>query len=258
MMFSSNICRFVACVLSLSLSATAETLRGVHRELQLEQTAVDLKTAGNYVILANTGISTITSSITGDIAVSPYAITSMTGFGLIADSVGKFSTSAQVTGKAYGADTIAEPVDVLVKATVDKVAAYNDAAGRDKAVGSRLNPRAFGAQSNPLTPGVYTFTPAVSISTDVYFQGSDTDIFIIQMGGTLDVASRVQVILAGGAKAENIFWQVAGAVTVGTGAHMEGIILGKTAVHFKTGSSLNGRILAQTACTLAKATINDP
>jgi hypothetical protein len=36
---------------------------------------------------------------------------------------------------------------------------------------------------------------------------------------------------------------------------MEGIILGKTAVTFITGSSLNGRILAQTACTLQKATI---
>jgi hypothetical protein len=33
MMFSSNTCRFVACFLSLSLSANAETVRGVQREL---------------------------------------------------------------------------------------------------------------------------------------------------------------------------------------------------------------------------------
>jgi hypothetical protein len=64
----------------------------------------------------------------------------------------------------------------------------------------------------------------------------------------------------GGGKplAKNIFWQVAGYATIGEGAHMEGIILGKTAVTFITGSSLSGRILAQTACTLDKATITKP
>ena len=61
--------------------------------------------------------------------------------------------------------------------------------------------------------------------------------------------------MAGGAQANNIFWQVAGKVNVGTGAHMEGIFLVQTAVTFKAGSSLNGRILAQTACVLEKATI---
>jgi hypothetical protein len=33
MMFSSNTCRFVACFLSLSLSATAQTVRGIQREM---------------------------------------------------------------------------------------------------------------------------------------------------------------------------------------------------------------------------------
>jgi hypothetical protein len=63
------------------------------------------------------------------------------------------------------------------------------------------------------------------------------------------------VTLDGGVVASNIFWQVAGAVTVGAGAHMEGIILGKSAITFQTGSSLNGRILGQTMCALQMATI---
>ena len=61
-----------------------------------------------------------------------------------------------------------------------------------------------------------------------------------------------------GAKAENIIWAVAGEVTVGAGAHMEGILLAKTAIKFMTGSSLNGRIFAQTAATLQKAVITQP
>ena len=38
---------------------------------------------------------------------------------------------------------------------------------------------------------------------------------------------------------------------------MEGVVLVKTAAKFITGSNLNGRILAQTACTLQKATVAD-
>jgi hypothetical protein len=42
------------------------------------------------------------------------------------------------------------------------------------------------------------------------------------------------------------------------GANMKGILLVKTDVLFKTGSSLNGRVLAQTACNLQMATIKQP
>jgi hypothetical protein len=83
----------------------------------------------------------------------------------------------------------------------------------------------------------------------------DTDVFIIQMTGNLIQAANYNVILSNGALAKNIFWQVSGEVTVGAGAHLEGILLVKTEVLFETSSSLNGRVLAQTACNLQKATI---
>jgi hypothetical protein len=51
---------------------------------------------------------------------------------------------------------------------------------------------------------------------------------------------------------------VAGFLDAGTTSHLEGIFLVKTKAVFKTGSSLNGRILAQTACTLDTATIVQP
>jgi hypothetical protein len=48
-----------------------------------------LGAAGNYVILAKTGISTVhTSGITGDIAVSPIAAAAITGFDLTMASSG--------------------------------------------------------------------------------------------------------------------------------------------------------------------------
>ncbi|CAE8617993.1 unnamed protein product [Polarella glacialis] len=78
------------------------------------------------------------------------------------------------------------------------------------------------------------------------------------MSGDLTMAANKRVTLDGGALACNIFWQVAGYVEVEAGAHMEGILLVKTAAHFRTGSSLNGRILAQTAVTLQSSTVTQP
>jgi hypothetical protein len=78
------------------------------------------------------------------------------------------------------------------------------------------------------------------------------------MTGSLLQAANVEVILTNGALAKNIFWQVAGTVYVGAGAHMQGIILAKTAITFITGSKLNGCVLTQTFCALQMATITQP
>ncbi|MFT7591472.1 MAG: hypothetical protein ACI9UJ_001395 [bacterium] len=82
--------------------------------------------------------------------------------------------------------------------------------------------------------------------------------WIFQVAQTLDMSSGVSITLSGGAKAKNIFWQVAGAVTLGTTSHFEGIILDKTGINMLTGATSNGRMLAQTAVVLQKATITQP
>jgi Ice-binding-like len=66
------------------------------------------------------------------------------------------------------------------------------------------------------------------------------------------------MLLSGGAVAKNIVWVVADDVTAQAGAHVEGIILGATAVTLVTGSSMNGRILTQTAVALQQATVVEP
>ena len=83
------------------------------------QAPVDLGSAASFAILAKAGISTTgTTAIGGDIGVSPIDSTAITGFGLILDSLGEFSTSSLVNGKIYGADyavptpTKIEPVSI--------------------------------------------------------------------------------------------------------------------------------------------------
>ena len=257
MLFSKS-CRFVLLFASL-LSANAETVRGVQQERELDAVeSVDLGTAGDYRILTKTGISTVPDSvITGDIAVSPIAATAMTGFDLILDSGGTFSKSTQITGKAYAANYATPTPAILTTAVSNMETAFTDAAGRVNADAARINLGAGEIGGQTLTPGIYTFGSNVDINSDVTFHGSGTDIFIIQMTGNLMLAEGKKVTLTGGALPENIFWQVAGNVKVRAGATMKGILLVKTDVTFITGSTLNGRVLAQTACVLQKATITD-
>jgi hypothetical protein len=66
------------------------------------------------------------------------------------------------------------------------------------------------------------------------------------------------VVLAGGAQAKNVFWQVAAQVTVGVGGHFEGVVLAKTAITLETGASMKGHALAQIQVVLQKATVTRP
>jgi hypothetical protein len=219
---------------------------------------VDLGTAGNYVILTKSGISTVpASAITGDIAVSPIVATAITGFGLIFHSGGQFSEASQITGKAFAADYGGVTATELTTAVGDMGIAYTDASQRPNADPDRTNLGNGDISGEILTPGVYTFDVGISFSADIQFSGGPDDVFIIQTTGNLLQADGTHVILAGGAMAYNIFWQVAGQVTVGVGAVMKGVLLVKTDVLMMTGSSLDGRILAQTACNLQVATITE-
>jgi len=218
---------------------------------------VDLRTAANYVILAKTGISTVpSSSITGNIAVSPIAGTAMTGFSFTADSSAEFSRSSQVTGRAFAPTDSAPTPTILTTAVSDMETAYADASQRNNTEGYNIGAGNLGGLT--LTTGVYTFNTDINIGVDITFSGGADDVFILQTTGALMQAASTNVILSGGAQAKNIFWQVAGTVWVGSSAVMQGILLVKTDVAFVTGSSLTGRIYAQTACTLQMATITQP
>jgi hypothetical protein len=220
--------------------------------------AVNLGTASNYAILARTGISTVPASdITGDIAVSPIAAEAITGFSLALDSEGAFSTASQFTGKAYASNYKSDTPTILTTAVSDMETAYTDAAGRTNANvdGDRINLKAGLIGGETLTAGIYTFQSDIKIDAEMYFDGDADDVFIIQATGNLVQAANIDVILLNGVQANNIFWQVAGHVDVGAGAHLEGILLVKTHAMFKTGSVLIGRVLTQTACDLQMATV---
>jgi len=217
---------------------------------------VDLGTAGNFAILAKTGISTVpASAVTGDIGVSPAAATYITGFSLIADSTTVFATSTQVTGQVFAADYTAPTPSNMTTAISDMLLAFTAAAGRAPDV-TELGAGDIGGMT--LAPGVYKWGTGLLIPTDITLSGSGTDVWIFQIAQNLTFSSGADVLLTGGAVPENVFWQVAGSVEIGTTAHCEGIVLTQTAVTLATGASINGRLLAQTAVDLDQGTVVEP
>ncbi len=218
---------------------------------------VDLGTAGNYVILAETGISTIpNSAITGDIGVSPNSATSITGFSLNLHSTGVYSTSTQVTGQVYAADYAVPTPTNLITANGDMITAYNDAAGRVNP--DFLNLGAGDISGLTLTPGLYKWGTGLSINNDVTLTGGPNDVWIFQIAEGLSMGSGARISLAGGALPKNIFWQAGEIVSLNTTAHLEGIVLCQTAITLSTGATVNGRLLAQTAVTLDQSTVTQP
>jgi hypothetical protein len=217
---------------------------------------VNLGLAGNYAILAKAGISTVPpSAITGNLGISPAAATAVTGFGLIMDGSGAFSTSAQVTGNVYAADYAVPTPSNLTTAVLDMQTAFTDAAGRAPDV-TELGAGNIGGLT--LAPGVYKWGTGVLVPTDVTLNGSATDVWIFQIAQDLTVSNASQVVLTGGALPQNVFWQVTGLVSVGTTASFNGVILTATAVTLQTGAVVHGRLLAQTAVNMDGNTVVEP
>jgi len=217
--------------------------------------SVNLGTAGTFAILSKTGVTTTgVTSVTGDIGTSPITGAALTGFGLSMHSSGTYTTSALVTGKVWAADYGVPTPAKMGTAILDMQTAYTDAAGRSNP--DQLNLGGGAVNGLTLKPGLYKWGTSVGFTKSLTFQGSSTDVWILQIAGGLNVASGAQIYLSGGAKAKNIFWQISGAATLGTTSHVEGVFLSKTGIVFMTGSSMNGAALAQTAVTLDAATIN--
>ena len=212
---------------------------------------VDLGNAKTFAILSQTGITNVyRSAIVGDVGTSP-----ITGAALLL-------TCGEVSGYVYTVDA-AGPLPCattdatfLTSAVGDMGFAYDDAAGRVSPDFTELGAGEIGGLT--LQPGLYKWTSSLMISTDVTLSGGPDDTWIFQVDGTLNQADSTRVTLANGALAKNIIWQVAGAVTLGTNSHFEGVVLGKTMVAVNTGTSVNGRLLAQTAVTLQMNAITEP
>lgn len=248
------------------------------------QAPVNLLTAGDFAILANSAITyngtAAAPAVTGDVGISPTTSAAITGFSNYAvDPSNDFATATEVVspGKIYAPDYTGGQTGSngltpakMTAAQNDMITAYNDAAGRTAGTGTFLN-RAGGIIGGlTLAPGVYTWNGGTNVTFGpgtggiVTLSGGPDDVWIFQISGYFHPGNSSTVTLvnpAGGAlpQAKNIFWAVAGSdATLGTSAHLEGVILtGVGFITLQSGATENGRLLAHSAVTLG-GTVTQP
>ena len=206
------------------------------------QAPVPMGSAANFEVL---GASTVTN----------------TGPTIISGGNLGLSPGSSVTGFPPG--TLTPPAvmhltdPVAAQAQLDLSIAYNYAAGL---TGAALLPGDMSGLT--LTPGLYKTSSTVMLSggnVTLDAQGNANAVFIFQIGSTLTTITSTQVVLAGGAQAKNIFWQVGSSATLGTNSIFKGTILALTSITITTGVNLEGRALAQNgAVTLDSNMITAP
>ena len=221
----------------------AAALMAPHRTLAAGPAPVDLGSCAHFTILAGAAITTTGGgAINGDVGASPIA----------GSAIGV--TAAQVNGTIYEVDAsgpagaVVAPA-LLTAAKGDLTTAINDAAGRSPTPsGPFLNPGAGNIGGMNLVPGLYKFTGTALITgSALTLTGGPNDVWIFQIAADLQVGSTIHVILAGGAQARNIFWQVGTSATIGTFAVFKGTIMANQAVVMDTSSTMEGRAMSFSA-----------
>ncbi len=201
---------------------------------------INLGTSGNFAVMATASISsTGPVVINGDVGLAPG-----TSQGI---------PPAQVNGTIHVNDP------VITKAQADLLAAYNDAVSRS--TNALTLPGNMGGLT--FTPGLYVNSTSVLISgagpgnnVTLDAQGDPNAVFIFKMGSTLTTGTSSQVILAGGAKAGNIFWQVGTSATIDVSSIFKGNVLAATSITVNTGAAVEGRMFAGAAGGTGSATVN--
>jgi hypothetical protein len=195
--------------------------------------------AKQFAVLAYNSVTTANAStIGGSIGVSAAAVSVITGFD-------------GPTYTKYGTDSLAPNAGLTGVAQGDVTALVGN-----------IDPRACDADLTnvvggltgdiTLHPGVTcmnSFSADVLVNGHVYLDagGNPNAFFIIRGKDTLTVADGAQVVLTNGARSCGVFWRISAAVTMGKTVKFHGTVIAGTAITMKTGSTLDGRALAQTA-----------
>lgn len=216
---------------------------------------IDLQTAENFSILAETAITNIpTSAVTGNVGLGP------------ASGVNIELTCAEVTGGViYTMDSTGSPscrqrnsASLLNQAVADGHTAWHD---------GRLRPTDYtdvaggdiGGLSLP--PATYKWNTDLRIPANLTLAGGPNDVWIFVIEHDLIVGSGVQVLLEGGALPQNVFWLTIALdadVDLGADSQFKGVILSETSIAMRSGATIHGRLMAATSINLEQNTVTPP
>lgn len=212
--------------------------------------APDLGVVKSFSLMAYVSITSApTSSITGKVGLKPGARSLIS------------LTPAEVTGgsvEIYAGDDSGDQQSYLTMAREDLIAAYKNVAGRttDK---DKLEAYNGDLGGKILPAGTYRLSSGANIGSDMTIEGTDTDVFLFQVDGDLNLAAGAHMVLSGGAQAKNVYWQVSGRVILGSNSVATGTIMNQLTAELKPNAQVNGRVLCKNGkVLLSQNTITKP
>jgi hypothetical protein len=223
----------------------------------LNPAMVQLGAAGPFTILTRTGLSIgAAGKVSGDVGLSAAGTAGFTGFAMTPDSTNAYSTSLLLTGKAFDTDRTGSTPALLTSAAAAADAAIADALARGPPDNTNVGAGELGGVN--FVPGLYKWTTAASITTDMSVQGGPNDVWIFQVTGALGQAAATTIHLTGGASAANIFWQVSGATTIGAAATFVGNVLSAGAILVGAGAVVTGHLYSQSSVGIGASALVSP
>jgi hypothetical protein len=182
--------------------------------------------SGFAVLGGSTVTNTGATSINGDLGLS--AGTSVTGF-----------PPGTISGVSHVTDAAAAAAQVALTAT------YNQYAGM-----AATATVAGDLAGQTLLPGVYKSTSTLAVgpgagNLTLDAAGDLNALWVFQVASALTINNGKSIVLANGAKADRVFWQVGSSATLGTTTLFKGNIMALTSITATTGATIIGRLLAQ-------------
>jgi Ice-binding-like len=193
-----------------------------------------LGAASSFAVLAaSTTTCTNASAITGDVGVSPGI--AVTGF----------NPSCTLSGALHAGDVLAAAGHAAVSNAFGSIAVL--------ACEHNLTGQDLGGQT--LAPGVYCFDASAALTGRLTLDGGgrSSAAWAFQIGSTLITAANSSVVMAGGANACDVFWNVGSSATLGTGTAFKGNVIATANITLVAGSSVVGRVLAVNAAVTSDA-----
>jgi hypothetical protein len=220
---------------------------------------VPLGLASTYGIAATAGVTNTATApntlIDGDAVLNPTAtcngvqilFSDGPGFG----ACGGFppAINGTVVTPLYPDAITAQPITDDLRAAYLSITPANMPGGTSIAAGTTLGAptgNALVEGDNYFTTGVYTSNTSILITGDLTLdaQGDPDATFVFQSASTVGTAPGARILLIGGAKASNVWWQAGSDATLQTNTIWNGNILAYRDITMVTGASSCGRLFA--------------
>jgi len=199
----------------------------------IKASSVSLGSASNFSIFAGAAITNVgRSRLNGGVGVNPG--TAITGGETIFTNLAETASVSEVN-KLISTNVLASIIAANDLITTQKITAHSDIAAE------------LGEQT--ICPGIYKSDAAFGLTGTLTLDGNKdpNSVFIFITPAAFTSAAASRIILSNGAKAENVYWQLGAAATLGASSFFTGTILAEAAITAGAGVHIHGRFLSKSA-----------